>query len=133
MPLLEHEVVRHDMADWSHPIVTDIVTERYQYLLGRNHALLKQLSRCHCVLWRALLSENTIAVAEAHLEILNYFRQVGLGQEVALQLHEGVLDELMDIVASRFHRSPARMSECSQVLLRVARHLTVLQVATSGI
>ena len=118
------------MVVWSYPIVTDIVMDQYQGELGRAHALLKPLTRSHCRLWQCLICDDMTAAVHAHRAILQHFKSVGLHFDTARKVNDLVLDELLDVVSARFHRSPGQVRECSQVLLKAARQVTLFQLAT---
>ena len=122
--------MRRDMIVWSYPIVTDIVTDWCAGVLGHDHAGLKPLTRSHCRLWQCLIADDMAAALHAHRAILQQLQSLGLRFDVARQIQDVVMDELLDVVSVRFHRSPKQVRECSQVLLRAARQVTMFQLAT---
>ena len=120
---------RGDVSAWCFPIIADLVIERYASHLGRGHPHLTLLARCHGVMWQALIAQEYEGVAEMDRAICRYLNSVGLSAQIGRELHEQVLDELMDVVAQRYHRSPDLVRDCSQLLLKASRHLATMQPA----
>ena len=120
---------RVEFAGWSFPVIADLVFEEYARHLGRDHPHLMLLARCHAILWQALIAQDFGRVAEVDRTIGRYLRSAGLSAAIGRDLHDQVLDELVDVIAQRYHRSPQLMRECSQVLLKASRHLASLPPA----
>ena len=115
---------RRDMALWSFPIVCDLVGETYGRVIGPRHASLRMFAFCHSQLWQAMLLDDPAAAAKAHAEVTRNLKSLGLKPSFVDEVNELVLDELMDVVAQRFQRTPHRARIGAHILLNIAKNLT---------
>ena len=111
------------MALWSFPIVCDLVAEAYGREIGVRHASLRMFAFCHSQLWQAMLLDDHAAGAKARAEVTSNLKSVGLRPSFVDEVNELVLDELMDVVAQRFQRTPHRARLGAHILLHIAKNL----------
>ena len=114
---------RREMALWCFPIITDLVRERYAAAVGSSGVSVFNLAFSHSNLWRARILDDAAALRKARDEVGGNIRQVGLPPHLAVDIDEEILDELMEVVTQRHHRSPQKASICGQILLHVAKNL----------
>lgn len=115
---------RREMALWCFPIVCDLVGEHYGQAIGLRHASLRLIAFSHSQLWHAMLLDDEDATRKLRGEMSWNLQVLGLQPVFADELNDLVLDELMEVVTQRFHRSPKKASICSHILLRIAKSLT---------
>ena len=114
---------RLEMALWCFPIVSDLTLERYGAAIGRRHASLRIVSFQHSQLWQALVLDDPSAAGAAQQALNANLRRLGLPLHLVEDIDEEILDELMDVVIQRFHRSPSKASACAHLLLHIAKNL----------
>jgi len=114
---------RRDMAFWCFPIISDLVAESYGRVIGPRHSSLRMVAFCHTQLWQAMLLDDHAAASKAHGEVRWNLQLLGLQLNFADEINDLVLDDLMDVVTQRFHRSPNKASVCGHILLHVAKNL----------
>ena len=114
---------RRDMALWCFPIITDLVRDRYVMALGGADASIFNLAFSHSHLWRARILDDAASVRKAREDLGGNMHQLGLPPDLVEDIDEEILDELMSVVAQRFHRSPQKASLCGQILLHIAKNL----------
>jgi len=112
------------MALWCFPIVCDLVAETYGRVIGARHASLRLVAFCHSRLWQAMLHDDHTAAVKARMEVRGNLQMLGLEAAFADEVNELVLDELMDVVAQRFQRTPHRARIGAHILLNIAKNLT---------
>ena len=115
---------RREMALWCFPIVCDLVAETYGRVIGARHASLRLVAFCHSQLWQAMLLDDPTAAVKARREVRGNVQTLGLEAAFADEVNELVLDELMDVVAQRFQRTPHRARISAHILLQIAKNLT---------
>ena len=116
-----------ELARWSEPLVADVVSTEYGRLL-KDHAQLGTIVRCHVLLWRGLLTGggNTDAYCR---ELARLARRAGLGDDEVERANMFVMDELMQIIATRYTRSPREAAALSVLVARAACRLTEASLA----
>jgi hypothetical protein len=77
----------------------------------------------HSHLWRARILDDSFSLRRARDELAGHIQQLGLPPDLVEDIDEDILDELMQVVTQRFHRSPVRAAICGQILLHVAKQL----------
>ena len=120
------------MALWSFPLVCDLVGEHYGRAIGPRHASLRMIAFSHSQLWRAMLMDDEADIRKLRGEMSWNLGVLGLPTTFADDLNEIVLDELMEVVIHRFHRSPRCSLVCSHILLHIAKNLTYLPEAVAA-
>ena len=116
-------VERREMAQWSFPLVCDLVRSRYGEARSQFQSKVLDISFIHSHLWRARILADEPAARCAQDQLRESIRQLGLSPHLVAEVDEEILDELMEVVIQRFHRSPLKASACSHILLHIARTL----------
>ena len=111
------------MALWCFPIITDFVRERYAAAMGRTGESAFHVAFSHSHLWRARILDDATALRKARDDLGGNIRKLGLPPHLVADIDEDILDELMEVVTQRFHRSPLQAAICGQILLHVAKNL----------
>ncbi len=115
---------RREMALWSFPIVCDLIGEHYGRAVGVAHPFLRLVVFAHTQLWQAMLLDDRDAIRRLRGDLSLRLQALDLQHAFADEVNDLVLDELMDVVTQRFHRSPLKASMCSHILLHIAKNLT---------
>ena len=123
---------RQEMALWCFPIVCDLLGEQYGRALGPRHTAVRVVAFTHSQLWRAMLLDDQNEIRKLRGEMSWNVQRLGLPPGFADELDDLVLDELMEVVTQRFHRSPMKSSACSHILLQVARSLVYAAEAVAA-
>ena len=123
---------RREMALWCFPLVCDLVGEHYGRAIGARHASLRLIAFSHSQLWHAMLLDDEPAIRKLRDEMSWNLGVLGLPSTFADELNDFVMDELMEVVTQRFHRSPQKSSTCSQILLQIARSLAYMPEAVAA-
>ena len=111
------------MALWCFPIITDLCMETYGAAIGGRHASLKIISFTHSRLWQALILDDPAAARKTRGDLTETAQTMGLSLDQVCDLDDVLLNELMDVVTQRFHRSPVKASVCGHILLHIAKNL----------
>ena len=114
---------RREMALWCFPILCDLIAECYGRVIGPRHPSLRMVTFCHSQLWQAMLLDDNGAARTTHGEVIGNLQLLGLQPAFADEINELVLDELMDVVAQRFQRTPNQARISAHILLHVAKNL----------
>jgi len=122
---------RQELADWSHPVIVDFMYELYAARIGAGHQSLRALALSHARLWRFLILADHDRLPSARRETLSIARLAGLRPNMLDEVDQAMLAELMDVVVSRFLRSPAMARTYSQIVLGVASRLAALSPAVA--
>lgn len=127
----DSDLARKDMLLWSQPIITDLAQEAYAGLLGARHHSLRVLAAMHARWWRVILGDETEKVAATRVDLTNLARLCGLGREAVDTLDDAILNDLVDVVTSRFSRSPQNVRLYVGLLLRASASLVEQRLVTS--
>jgi hypothetical protein len=111
------------MALWCFPIVSDLVRERYAAVIASLRVSVVGVAFSHTQLWHARILGDAAAVRKTREELGATLRELGLPSPLVEDIDEEILDELMDVVSQRFHRSPFMASTCGHILLHIAKNL----------
>jgi hypothetical protein len=114
---------RQEMALWCFPIISDLVRERYVAAIGSFRVSVSNLAYSHSQLWQALVLDDPSAAGAAQQALNANLRRLGLPLHLVEDIDEEILDDLMDVVIQRFHRSPSKASACAHLLLHIAKNL----------
>jgi hypothetical protein len=131
MRLDDTENTRQDILDWSGPLVSDRIADAYDICLGGDVALCRPMSRQHARLWRMIISSDKRRAAAARRDLLILARASRLGAEAIDAIDRLVLDELIDVIAARFQRSPSATRRYNRLLIEAAATLTETRLAAA--
>ena len=118
---------RRTMWLWAEPIIIDRAVEVYGRILDEADTVV--LARKHCRLWRNVLLDKPAAVALTMDELRR--SEVGFGLPEALidDVNDIILEELVDIVMSRYRASRTMIKTCSLVLMSATSCLGTVRAA----
>jgi hypothetical protein len=122
--------VRRDLAEWSEPLIADCVSAFYTACFGGDQRRARPMTLQHCRLWRNLLLQDGLHAHNARRELVRLCQLTGLDVRILDRIDELVLDELIDVIAARFHRSPATARDYSRSLISAASSLTEARMAS---
>ncbi len=111
---------REDLADWSQPVIVDYLHELYVNRIGEGHTSLRVLTLSHGRLWRFVILGDETRLLAARREIVGIARLAGLKASALDEIDQLMLTELMDVIVTRFLRTPAMARSYSQVVLGAA-------------
>ncbi len=120
-----------DLQLWAQPLVMDQITHYYFDRLRGRYELARELSVIHYRMWRHLLNGDGDAATQARLAHEGALLASGLDLRMAEEADRQVLDELMDVVVTRFQRTPSLARGYGQTLLDTAARLARTQTARS--
>lgn len=129
MRLLDLSAAQRDLAEWGEPLIAERLSEFYMACFDGNQQWAHQMTLQHCRLWRNLFLQEGIRAKNARRELLRLGRLVGLNSQTFDQIDRALLDELAEIVAARFHYSPATARDYSRSLVRAAASLVETRLA----
>ena len=124
MTQVQNASERQAMALWCFPIITDLIRDRYVAALGGIGLSVFNVAYSHSHLWRARILDETASMRREREKLGGSVSELGLPPHLVEDIDEEILDELMDVVTQRFHRSPQQASVCGQILLHVAKNLS---------
>lgn len=118
---------RRTMWTWAEPIIVDRAVEVY----GRavHSAGTVMMARKHCGLWRNVLQEQPAAVPAIKEELRRAADSLGLAEDLVDAVDEAILEELVDIVMSRYRSSRNTIKACSLVLMSATSRLGTARLA----
>ncbi len=125
------ESARKDLLLWSPPIIADLMAGSYAASLGVRHPSARLFASMHTRMWRFVLQDNRSKLAEARKELTDMALLAGLDRPRLEAIDQAVLEELLDVIAARFTRSPEHVRTYSRVLLKTAADLTEMRLLAS--
>ena len=106
---------RRTMWQWAEPIVIDRAVESYARVVDEAGTV--AMARKHCRLWRVVLSNHPAAVSDALDELRHAADSLGLADALVDETNDLILEELVDIVTSRYRSSRNTIRTFSLVLM----------------
>ena len=122
---------RRDMLDWSEPIVGDRIVDAYNSCFGGNQGFSKPMARQHIRLWRMIIGCDKRRATDARRDLLRLAGLSRLGAEAVDAIDRLVLDELVDVMASRFQGSPSTARSYGRLMIEAATTLTETRLAAA--
>lgn len=106
---------RRTMWLWAEPIIIDRAVEAYARIVDEAGTV--AMARKHCRLWRVVLSDEASVVAPAMDDIRRAALGLGLSEALVDDVNDLILEELVDIVMSRYRASRNSAKTFSMVLM----------------
>lgn len=106
---------RHLLWQWAEPVVIDRAVESYARVIDQAGTV--AMARKHCRLWGVVLLDRSATVAAAMDDVRRASRSLGLPDALVDETDDLILEELVDIVASRHRASRNAMRAFSLVLM----------------
>ena len=123
--------IRSDMLAWSEPIAGDRIMEAYSTCFGEDSEIFKSMARQHIRLWRTIIACDKPRAAAARRELLRLARLSRMGAEAIDAIDRLVLDELVEVMATRFNGSPASARSYGRLMIETATTLTETRLAAA--
>ena len=118
---------RRTMWLWAEPIIIDRAVEVYGRILDEAGTVV--LARKHCRLWRNVLLDQPSAVALIMDELRRAEVNLGLPEALIDDVNDVILEELVDIVMSRYRASRNMVKTFSLVLMSATSCLGTVRAA----
>lgn len=110
------------LLEWSEPVIFDRLRETYRARIAEE-ALIWNLARQHCRVWRALIVGDIAKFEHLRRELVGMLERRGLSVGCVADADARTLTELNEIVAARFQRC-ARIAKAYRLaLIELARRL----------
>ena len=106
---------RRTMWQWAEPIVIDRAVECYARAVDEAGTV--AMARKHCRLWRLVLFNHPSTVSAAVEELRRASGSLGLPDALVDDTNDLILEELVDIVTSRYRSSRNTIRTFSMVLM----------------
>ena len=114
---------RDELIGWSQPLIVDQINHFYFDRLAGRSRLACELAIQHYRIWRCVLRDDLDAAAELRGVLSDNARAEGLPASLLDEADRAVLDELMDVIVSRFRRTPYIARSYGMTLLDTAANL----------
>ena len=118
---------RRTMWLWAEPIIIDRAVEVYGRIVDEAETVV--MARRHCRLWRNVLLDKPAAVALTMDELRRTEVGLGLPESLIDDVNDVILEELVDIVMSRYRASRNMIKTCSLVLMSATSCLGTVRAA----
>ncbi len=115
--------IRRDLAEWGEPIVADQLIGFYASVLKGQQNIAQPLAFNHRRLWRHLFSGHAQEAQNIRLELQRLGKLCGIRAAMIDDIDHQVIDELMNVIMARFHRSPSVARDYSLTLINIAESL----------
>ena len=106
---------------WAEAVIVDRAVEVYARALDEAGAI--ALTRRHCRLWRAVFFEQPSVIQAAMDDIRRAAAGLGLAEVTRDEVDEAIIEELVDIVTSRYRSSRNALKTFSLVLMSITSRL----------
>lgn len=106
---------RRSMWQWAEPIVIDRAVESYARTVDEAGTV--AMARRHCRLWQVVLFNQPDAVGAALVDLRRAADSLGLDDALVEDTNDLILEEIVDIVTSRYRSSRNTIRTFSLVLM----------------
>jgi len=118
-----------DLAEWTAPVVIDVISGAYGRHLTQRPELARPLSQAHFKIWRHLLSGRVEEAMESRERLNEIALEAGVDDEAVLEADREVLIEVLHCVLTRFQRSPNVACGYAMTLVDAASSLAAARAA----
>jgi hypothetical protein len=119
---------RSGLLEWSEPVIFDRLKEAYARRAG-DLTRAARLAKLHAKVWRALISGDLDLFQGLRGDLVRALSEQGLDVACLVEADLGTMNELRDIVVSRFRRSRRIADGYGLALSEVAGRLNVAMAA----
>ena len=123
------EATKSDLAEWTAPVVIDVISGAYGRHLTERPDFARPLSQAHFKIWRHLLSGQIEDAMESRERLNEIAAEAGVDEEAMLEADREVLLEVLQCVLTRFQRSPGVACGYTMTLVDAASSLAVARAA----
>ena len=121
------DTARRGLWVWAEPIIIDRTVE--VYLRSVDEAGTVAMARRHCRLWRDIVLNQTATVAPVMDEMRRAAESLGLPGSLIDDVNDVILEELLDIVTTRYRSSRNTIRTFSMVLMAATSCLGTVRAA----
>lgn len=118
-----------DLAEWTSPVVIDVISGAYGRHLTQRPELARPLSQAHFKIWRHLLAGRIEEAMESRERLNEIALEAGVDDEVVIEADREVLLEVLHCVLTRFQRSPNVACGYAMTLVDAASSLAAARAA----
>jgi hypothetical protein len=118
-----------DLAEWTSPVVIDVISGAYGRYLTERPELARPLSQAHFKIWRHLLSGRIEEAMESRERLNEIALEAGVDDEALIEADREVLLEVLHCVLTRFQRSPNVACDYAMTLVDAASSLAAARAA----
>jgi hypothetical protein len=115
-----HVATKTDLAEWSSPVVIDILSSAYSRQFANRPDLARPVSEAHFSLWRSLLAGELEKAQAKQKRFSDMARHVGVAPNSIADADRAVILEVMQCVLTRYQRSPAAACAYTMTLVDAA-------------
>ena len=117
-----------ELNEWTHPIIADRVSEAYRTAVGDAQAA-RALCELHCRMWRNLQMLEHREALRNRREIVRMLQSVKQSEAMAEQIDRDILNEILECIFVRSHRSRHLATGQAMALMNIAGRLVELKHA----
>ena len=118
-----------DLAEWTAPVVIDVISGAYGRYLTERPELARPLSQAHFKIWRHLLSGRVEEAMESRERLNEIALAAGVEDDAVLEADREVLIEVLHCVLTRYQRSPNVACGYTMTLVDAASSLAAARAA----
>jgi hypothetical protein len=118
-----------DLAEWTAPVVIDVISGAYGRYLTERPELARPLSQAHFKIWRHLLSGRVEEAMESRERLNEIALAAGVDDDAVLEADREVLIEVLHCVLTRYQRSPNVACGYTMTLVDAASSLAAARAA----
>ncbi len=115
--------IRAELIEWSQPLIVDQINHFYFRRLTHAVTVARDLSIQHYRVWRHVLRDEMQLAADLRANLTEIAERAGVTGAMLDEVDRAVLDELMDVVVSRFRRTPNIARSYGLTLLDTATNM----------
>lgn len=115
--------IRDELIEWSQPLIVDQINHFYFRRLTQKASVARELAIEHYRVWRHVLRNELQDAANLREQLGAHAAEMGIPSQMLDEVDRAVLDELMDVVVSRFRRTPYIARSYGMTLLDTATNL----------
>ncbi len=112
---------RHEFIEWAEPIIADRVFDFYSVATEEREA--DAMAVRHCQLWRSVILAQSASVAVSRKDLRRLGTALGLPLAFMDAVDQEVMEELLDVVLTRYGASRSKSKRFSLILMAVANDL----------
>jgi len=120
-----------DVASWAEPLIADQIYSFYATALKIKDLQGNQVVLQHRLFWRYLLTGQEKLALHARRELQNKASAHSIAPRALDEMDRLILDELMNVTLTRFHRSPLNVRNYSRTFVALAAQLTETRLAAA--
>ena len=120
--------IGHELAEWSQSIIADRVMDSYRRFTD-DQRIVQALCLHHCRMWRGLLADQPKQALLSRRELIRLACVAGADADVIDAIDRAILEEVLECVFARFHRSRVTAAAHGRTLMIAAGWLVEVRLA----